>query len=99
MASSKKITADAAITGVEKKGRVYALTLNSGTTDSKITLKDGATGGTEKWALALDGTTSVGETSESISFPGGLDFDIDVFADIAGTNAVAWVMYEELSTP
>ena len=95
MASSKKITADVAVTAVGKKGKVYALTLNSGTADSKITLKDGATGGTEKWALALNGTTAAGETSESVSFPGGLSFDTDVFADITGTAAVAWVMYEE----
>jgi len=99
MASSKKITASAVVTAENKKGKVYALTLNSGTTDSSIILADGGASGTEKWALTLNGTTAAGETSESVSFPGGLTFDTDVYAVLAGTGAEAWVAYEEIATP
>lgn len=102
---TKKITTSAAISAVGKSAIVRAITLQSGTTDSSIIIKDGATGGTEKWKLSLNGTTGVGETVASISFGGntnnqngGIICSVDAFGTIAGTNAVAWVLFDEIES-
>ncbi len=90
------VTTSAAITTADKTGIVYALTLISGTADSSIILKNGGSSGTDSWRLSLNGTTSAGETSESISFPRGLIFTTDIYATLAGTAAIAYVAYEEI---
>lgn len=93
---SKVLTASAVISTANKPAIVYAITLCSGTADSSIKIEDGGSGGTEKWRLTQDGTTAAGETCTSVSFPGGLLCATDAYGTLAGTAAVACVLYEEL---
>lgn len=93
---SKTITTSAVVTTAGKPGLLYGITLNSGTTDSSILIEDGGSSGTPKWKLTLDGTTAVGETTESITFPTPIVCATDIFATLVGTNAVAWVAYKEI---
>ena len=97
-APSVAVTTSATVTAANKTGVLYALTLLSGTTDSSIIIKDGGSGGTDKWELSLNGTTAAGETSESISFPKGVICETDIYATLAGTGAVAYVQYEQIES-
>lgn len=92
----KLISASAVITTAGKTGLLYAITLLSGTTDSKITIKDGGASGTVIWELSLNGTTAAGETTESIAFNYPIIGVTDLYAVLAGTDAVAYVAYKEI---
>jgi hypothetical protein len=92
----KEITSDVTVTTAGKAGLLYGLTLLSGTADSKILIEDGGSGGTAVWALSLNGTTAAGETSESIAFAVPIVCETDIYANITGTAAIAYVAYKEI---
>ena len=103
LGQTKKITTSAAISTVGKSAIVRAITLQSGTTDSSIIIVDGTTSGAEKWKLSLNGTKATGETVTSIEFGGnannqngGIICATDAFGNIAGTDAVAWILFDEI---
>jgi hypothetical protein len=82
-----------AATGTAYAGRcrLTALTLRSGTTASKVTVRDGGAGGTIVWELSLILTAAAGDQSHSISFPDGLLCATDMHVTVSGTGAEAYV--------
>lgn len=94
---TKVLTSSGVISTAGKTAIVRAVTLNSGTTDSSIKIENGASGGTEMWRLTLNGTTAAGETTESISFgKEGIVCTTDAYGTLAGTGAVASILYDEI---
>lgn len=94
---TKKITSDVTVTTAGKSGIVHAITLRSGTADGNIKVRDGGATGTIKWTISLNGTTNAGDVTSSISFDKhGIVCATDIFADIAGTGAIAYILYDEI---
>ena len=101
----KKLTSTGVISTAGKTAIVKSITLASpsGLSVGSIIIKDGGTGGTEKWKLSLAPTGQVGDTSTSITFDGGannLDGGIvcstDAFGTIAGTGSIAYILFDEI---
>ena len=76
---------------------VWAITLRSGTSASKVELRDGGSGGTLLWAISFAATTIVGDVTVSKTFAKPLIFSTSCYATLAGTGALAYVAYEVVS--
>ncbi|KKM71529.1 hypothetical protein LCGC14_1429660 [marine sediment metagenome] len=96
LGQTKKISTTGVISTANKSALVWAITLLAGTTLSSIIIKDGGTGGTEKWKISNDGVTVAEDATVSVSFKQPIVCAIDAFGTIAGTNAVAYILYDEI---
>lgn len=94
--SYKRIASDGVVTTAGVPGLLYGVILIGGTTGSKIQLKNGTTSGDVACELTIIAQTAVGDVSRSFAPTDPIVFDTDIFADITGTNAVAYVYYREL---
>ena len=92
----KRVTSDVAVTTAGNPGLLYGVILIGGTTGSKIQLKDGTTSGGVACELTLVAQTAVGDDSKSFEPSDPIVFNTDIFADITGTGAIAYVYYKEL---
>jgi hypothetical protein len=92
---SKKLTASGVVTAVGKGGWLCGFTLVAGTTLSSLKLCNGGTSGTELAGAGLVQSTGqvAGEQSHSITYPHPISFDVDIYANIAGTGAYAYVQF------
>ena len=93
----KRIASDGVVTTAGVPGLLYGVILISGTTASKIQLKNGTTSGDVACELTNKAETVVGDVSVNFAPTDPIVFDTDIFADITGTNAVAYVYYRELT--
>lgn len=94
---TKELSSSGVISTEGKSAIIRAISLRSGTTDSSITIQDGGSGGTEKWALSCDGTTAAEETTTSISFGEyGFICTTDAYGTLVGTSAKADILYDEI---
>lgn len=91
-----RISSDTAISGVGVPGILYGLTLKGGTTASSISIVDGGSGGTPRWELTIGAQTVAGDISKSITFNPGIVFETDLYANITGTGAAAYIQYKVL---
>jgi hypothetical protein len=95
--SSGAKTSSGTITTANVPGLLYAVILRSGTTASKIELRNGGSGGTILATISYVATTAVGDEIRGISFPEPVAFSTDIYATIAGTGAEAYVFYKQLA--
>ena len=93
---SKKLTSTGVVTTAGESGLAYGVILIGGTDDSKIILKNGATGGTDTVALTTDGGTNIGDNMNVVMFPVPVWFSTDIYGTLSGTGAYAYVLYAEV---
>ena len=94
---TKELLSSGVISTAGKSAIIWAITLMSGTTASSCTLSDGGSGGTTKWCISWAATTAAGDASVSITFPYGLICSTDAYGTIVGTDAKAYVLYDEIA--
>ena len=92
----KRVASDVAVTTVGTPGLLYGVILSGGTTLSKIQLKNGTTSGDVGCELTLIALTAAGDDTKVFAPADPIVFDTDIFADITGTGAIAYVYYREL---
>ena len=92
----KRIASDGVVTTAGTPGLLYGVILLGGTTLSKIQLKNGTTSGDVGCELTLIAQTVAGDDSKVFAPTDPVVFDTDIFADITGTGAIAYVYYREL---
>lgn len=99
LGQSKVLSGSGVISTAGKSAVVRAVTLCSGTTDSSILIENGGSGGAEMWRMTVNGTTAAGEVSYHQSFPGtGIVCTTDAYGTLAGTGAVASILYDEIES-
>ncbi len=92
----KRVASDVAVTTAGSPGLLYGVILIGGTTASKIQLKDGTTSGGVACELTVKAQTVAGDDMKEFSPTDPVVFSSDIFADITGTGAIAYVYYKEL---
>lgn len=89
----KVLTASGVVTTADVGGYVKAFGLTVTTNAATAQLMDGGTGGTAGPELKLDGATA--NSSISSGNIGPVRFNTDVYLNLSGTGAEAWVIYNE----
>ena len=92
--SSNAITSSAAVATVGVI--LYDITLQVGTTQSIASIRNGGSTGTIAWEISNVAATTAKDTTVSKHFPKGLVLASGLYVTISGTNAQAWVTYENL---
>jgi len=92
----KVITSSAAVTTAGVGGYLKAFGLTVTTTAGSAQLMDNATGGTAGPELKLDAATAFNSISSGDIGP--VRFNTDIFCNLVGANAEAWVIYNEDTT-
>ena len=93
---SKIITTSGIVTAVDAAGLLWGVALYTAAADSKIEIKDGATGGTVLLTVAQDASIEGNVSTKHVMFTKPVVGVTDLFATIAGVGATAEVFYEEL---
>ncbi len=94
-ATAQRITADAAVGTSGNAVLVEAVSLGAGTTNSNLALRNGTDAtGAILWQVNSLSAVAADTTSQTMVFPKPIVFPLGCFADITGTNAVAYVAYE-----
>ncbi len=98
-ATAQRITADAAVGTSGNVTLVYSVSLGAGTTNSSLALRNGtAATAPILWQVNSLAATAADTTSQVHDFGNKpIVFPLGCFADITGTNAVAYVAYEDIN--
>lgn len=87
------VSASGVITTAGVGGFIKAFGLTVTTTAGSAQLMNGGTSGTAGPKLALDAATALGSISSGDIGP--IRFDTDIYCNIVGAGAEAWVVYNE----
>jgi len=87
------LTSSGVVTTAGVGGFVKAFGLTVTTNAGTAQLMDGGTGGTAGPELKLDGATAGNSISSGDIGP--VRFDTDIYANLSGTGAEAWVIFTE----
>ncbi|KKM71530.1 hypothetical protein LCGC14_1429670 [marine sediment metagenome] len=98
MKQTKQLTESGVISAVGKSALVWAMTLFVGVDKSSIVLKDGGSSGTEKWKLSFNSDLEMeaGDFMRTIEFDRPIICSTDAFGTLVGTDAEAYIVYDEI---